>query len=128
METLIRFIFLLILLTPYNNLLAKPITGNFVVLQVLDKITARISSMEIEVGAKAKYGSIEIEIFHCKKRPPEEVPEDFVLMRIIDEVSSNNFKRVFQGWMLSSSPTIAPFEHPTYDVWVKDCRIETDSE
>ena len=128
METLIRFIFLLILLTPYNNLLAKPVTGNFVVLQVLDKITARISTMEIEVGAKAKYGSIEIEIFHCKKRPPEEVPEDFVLMRIIDEVSSNNFERVFQGWMLSSSPTIAPFEHPTYDVWVKDCRIETDSE
>ena len=127
METLIRFIFLLILLTPYNNLLAKPITGNFVVLQVLDKITARISTMEIEVGAKAKYGSIEIEIFHCKKRPPEEVPEDFVLMRIIDEVSSNNFKRVFQGWMLSSSPTVAPFEHPTYDVWVKDCKIDTDS-
>ena len=128
METLIRFIFLLILLTSCNNLLAKPITGDFVVLQVLDKITARISTMEIEVGAKAKYGSIEIEIFHCKKRPPEEVPEDFVLMRIIDEVSSNNFERVFQGWMLSSSPTIAPFEHPTYDVWVKDCRIETDSE
>ena len=128
METLIRFVFLLILLTPYNNLLAKPITGNFVVLQVLDKITARISTMEIEVGAKVKYGSIEIEIFHCKRRPPEEVPEDFVLMRIIDEVSSNNFERVFQGWMLSSSPTIAPFEHPTYDVWVKDCRIETDSE
>ena len=128
METLIRFVFLLILLTSCNNLLAKPITGDIVVLQVLDKITARISTMEIEVGAKAKYGSIEIEIFHCKKRPPEEVPEDFVLMRIIDEVSSNNFKRVFQGWMLSSSPTIAPFEHPTYDVWVKDCRIETDSE
>ncbi len=128
METLIRFVFLLILLTSCNNLLAKPITGDIVVLQVLDKITARISTMEIEVGAKAKYGSIEIEIFHCKKRPPEEVPEDFVLMRIIDEVSSNYFERVFQGWMLSSSPTIAPFEHPTYDVWVKDCRIETDSE
>ena len=127
METLVRFIFLLILLTSYNNLLAKPITGHSVVLQVLDKITARISTMEIVVGEKAKYGSIEIEIFDCKKRPPEEVPEDFVLMRIIDEVSSNNFERVFQGWMLSSSPTIAPFEHPTYDVWVKDCKIETDS-
>ena len=105
-----------------------PITGHTVVLQVLDKVTARISTIEIMVGEKAKYGSIEIEIFDCKKRPPEEVPEDFVLMRIIDEVSSNNFERVFQGWMLSSSPTIAPFEHPTYDVWVKDCRIETDSE
>ena len=63
-----------------------------------------------------------------KKDPPEEVPEDFVLMRIMDEVRPNNFKRVFQGWMLSSSPTIAPFEHPTYDVWVKDCKIDIDSE
>ena len=128
METLIRFIFLLILLTSCNNLLAKPITGDIVVLQVLDKITARISTMEIEVGAKAKYGSIEIEIFHCKKRPPEEVPEDFVLLKIDDRISQENFETVFQGWMISSSPTVTPFEHPTYDVWVKDCKIDIESE
>ena len=63
----------------------------------------------------------------CKKRPPEEIPEDFVLMKIEDEVKKNEYQIVFQGWMLSSSPTIAPFEHPTYDVWVKDCKIETES-
>ena len=128
METLIRFIVFLIFLITNNYLLAKPISGHSVILQLLDKVTARISSIEIKVGEKAKYGSIEIEIFDCKKRPPEEVPEDFVLMRITDEVSQNNFERVFQGWMLSSSPTVAPFEHPTYDIWVKDCKIDTDSE
>ena len=127
METLIRFVVFLFFLITNNYLFAKPISGHSVVLQVLDKISARISTLTIEVGEKAKYGSLEIEIFDCKKRPPEEIPEDFVLMRIIDEVSSDSFKRVFQGWMLSSSPTITPFEHPTYDVWVKDCKIETDS-
>ena len=128
METLIRFIVFLIFLITNNYLLAKPISGHSVILQLLDKVSARISTMEIKIGTSAKYGSLEIEVFDCKKRPPEEVPEDFVLMRIIDEVSQNNFERVFQGWMLSSSPTVAPFEHPTYDIWVKDCKIDTDSE
>tara|TARA_B100000315_G_C13998707_1_gene329114 strand:- start:27 stop:413 length:387 start_codon:yes stop_codon:yes gene_type:complete len=128
METFIRFIIFLIFLITNNNLLAKPISGHSVILQLLDKVSARISTIEINVGEKGKYGSLEIEVFDCKKRPPEEVPEDFVLMRILDEVSQNNFERVFQGWMLSSSPTISPFEHPTYDVWVKDCKIDNDSE
>ena len=128
METLIRFIVFLFFLITNNYLLAKPISGYSVILQLLDKVTARISAIEIKVGEKAKYGSLEIEVFDCKKRPPEEVPEDFVLMRIMDEVSQDNFEYVFQGWMLSSSPTVAPFEHPTYDIWVKDCKIDTDSE
>ena len=128
METLKRIIVLFFFLIPNSYLIAKPIDGHSVVLQVLDKVTARITTMEILVGDKGTYGSIEIEIFNCKKRPPEEIPEDFVLMRIIDQISPNNFERAFQGWMLSSSPNVAPFEHPTYDVWVKDCKIEIDSE
>lgn len=127
METLIRFIILLVILIPLNDSLAEPVNGKLVVLQVLDKITARISTIEILVGEKEKYDSIEIEIFNCKKRSPEEVPEDFVLLRIEEEVSTGNFERVFQGWMISSSPSVTPFEHPTYDVWIKDCKIDIDS-
>ena len=128
METLKRFIILVIFFLINNHLLGKPVSGHSVVIQVLDKVTARISTMEIRVGEKGKYDSIEIEIFDCKKRSPEEVPEDFVLLRIMDEKSPNDFERIFQGWMLSSSPTLAPFEHPTYDLWVKDCKIDIDSE
>ena len=128
MEALIRLIVLLIFLIPNNYILAEPISGHSAVLQVLEKISAQISTMEIAIGEKKRYGSLIIEIFDCKKRPPEEIPEDFVLMRIMEEVSPNNFKRAFQGWMLSSSPTVAPFENPTYDVWVKECNIDNDSE
>jgi len=128
METLIRLIFFLIFLFISNNLISEPIKGHSAVIQLLDKVSARISILEIKIGEIKKYGSIEIEVFDCKKRPPEEVPEDFVLMRIQDEVSPNIYKRVFQGWMLSSSPAVSPFEHPIYDVWVKDCKIDFDSE
>ena len=128
METLIRFIIFLIFLFISNNLISEPINGHSAIIQLLDKVSARISILEIKIGEIKKYGSIEIEVLDCKKRPPEEIPEDFVLMRIRDEVSPNIYKRVFQGWMLSSSPALTPFEHPIYDVWVKDCKIDFDSE
>ena len=127
MEASKRLIILFILFIISFSLQAKPISGHSVVLQVLEKVTARISTIEILVGETAKYGSLEIEIFDCKKRPPEEIPEDFVLLKIMEEISPNNFKKAFQGWMLSSSPAVAPFENPTYDVWVKDCNIDFDS-
>ena len=28
---------------------------------------------------------------------------------------------VFNGWMFSSSPSITPFDHPIYDVWLIKC-------
>ena len=123
----IYFIILLILIF-FNNAHAVPINGNMVSLHVLDKVTSRVEIIEVQVGKIVEFGSLQIEIFLCKKRPPEEVPEDFVLLRIYDEISSGNLETVFQGWMISSSPTVAPFEHPTYDVWVKDCKIEIESE
>ncbi len=128
METLRRFIFLFSILITSSYLLAEPISGSSVVLQVLDKVTARISTIEILIGENQQFGSLDIQIYECKKRPPEEIPEDFVLMRIMDQVNKKKLERVFQGWMLSSSPTVSPLEHPTYDIWVKDCKIDIDSE
>ena len=123
----IYFIVFFILIL-FKNVYAEPIDGNLVSLHVLDKVTSRVEIIEIQVGKVVDFGSLQIEIFLCKKRPPEEIPEDFVLLRIKEEITPENLKTVFQGWMISSSPTVAPFEHPTYDVWVKDCKINIESE
>ena len=95
--------------------------GNIVTLGALDKITAKFSEFEINVGQSAEFGSLNIKIYKCLKRPPEEIPEDFVLLRIDDEINQENPVMVFSGWMLSSSPSLSTLEHPTYDIWVKDC-------
>ena len=129
METL-KKIYFVVLLIPvlFNNVYAAPIDGNSVYLHVLDKVTSRVEIIEIPVGEIFEFGSLQIEIFLCKKRPPEEVPEDFVLLRVYDKISPENSEIIFQGWMISSSPAVTPFEHPIYDVWVKDCKIDIDSE
>ena len=129
METLKKIFFILLFVfLIFNNSYSESLKGNAVAIQILDKITSRLENIEIIVGETIRFGSLQIEIFQCIKRPPEEIPEDFVLMRINDEISSDKFERIFQGWMISSSPEVTPFEHPTYDVWIKDCKIDIDSE
>ena len=90
-------------------------------------IESQIKTIEINVNDAYDFGTLKIEIYACYKRPPEEIPEDFVLISVLDEIKDNEFEQVFKGWMISSSPSVTPFEHPIYDLWLKDCKIETDS-
>tara|TARA_B100000029_G_C17339757_1_gene874842 strand:+ start:475 stop:867 length:393 start_codon:yes stop_codon:yes gene_type:complete len=124
METIIKFIIVFVFCVQISTSKAKTIDGHSVDLQVLDKVTSRIDNIKIQVGKNYRFGSLKIEIYMCKKNPPEEIPEDFVLMQIYDEINLENIELVFQGWMISSEPSLAPFEHPNYDVWVKNCIID----
>ena len=114
--------FIAILFVP-TNLFAENAHGDSVILGVLDKITAKFSELEIDVKKSIKFKSLNIKIIECQKRPPEEIPEDFVLLRIEDEINTLEPIVVFSGWMLSSSPSLSALEHPTYDIWVKECVI-----
>ncbi len=105
------------------NIFAEPIEGYAVNLQILDKITSQIKTIEINVNDTYNFGTLKIEIYACYKRPPEEIPEDFILLKIFDTLQDNNLEKAYQGWMISSSPATTPFEHPIYDVWMKECKI-----
>ena len=103
---------------------AEEIKGNSVSLQILDKITAKKNNIEINVNDIYEFETLKIEIYSCFKRPPEEIPEDFVLLKIYDILDKERPKKIYQGWMISSSPSVTPFEHPIYDLWVKKCKID----
>lgn len=108
------------------SICAEQIEGNIAEIQILDKITAKVNTLEVEVNNFVKFDSLKIEIYACYKKPPEEVPEDFVLLKIYDELSQKKEELIYQGWMISSSPSATPLEHPIYDLWLKDCKIEID--
>ena len=116
-------IFFIILLLSLNSK-AELINGHKVNVSILDKITSKISNTIIDVNDNYIHGSLKIEIFACYKKPPEEIPEDLVLLRVFDNIDKGNAIKIFQGWMISSSPSATPFEHPIYDIWVNDCLIK----
>ncbi len=94
-----------------------------VVLQGLDKVTARISTVEAPIDRAVRFGTLEITARHCRKRPPEEPPEITAFLEIRDIKRDQPAAELFIGWMFASSPALSALEHPVYDVWVIDCRI-----
>ena len=99
------------------------IEGKGAILQGLDKVTARVSTLEAENGQTVKFGSLEITVRRCQRSRPDQKLERAAFLEIdnIDPTTKEK-KRVFSGWMFSSNPALSALEHAVYDVWVKDCK------
>ncbi len=91
-------------------------------LQVLDKVTARISVLRANVGQAAQYGTLTILVRACNARPPDEVPDAAAFLEMTDSRRAAGAERVFRGWMFANAPGVSMLEHPVYDVRVLDCR------
>lgn len=100
---------------------AAAIEADVVVLQGLDKVTARTREFRVPVGSSRNFGSLEITARHCYKTPPEEPPERKAFLEIVDVRPDREAVMIFSGWMFASSPALNALEHPVYDVWVTDC-------
>ena len=97
--------------------------GKSVQLQALDKITARIATLEAEVGVPLHYGTLLITVHACTYRPPTLVPENaaFLEVKTVDHNDVVAPDPIFRGWMFASSPAVNAIEHPVYDVSVLAC-------
>ncbi|MCE2510688.1 MAG: DUF2155 domain-containing protein [Alphaproteobacteria bacterium] len=92
-----------------------------VLLQGLDKTTARVSTIEAPFDKVVRFGSLEITALACDKKPPEELPESTAYLVIRDIRPDEGPVKLFRGWMFASSPALSALEHPVYDIWVLDC-------
>lgn len=109
---------------PYAG--AANIEGDSVVLRTLDKVTATTKDYKVTIGESLNYGSLRVDVKHCEKKPPEDIPETFAFLQIFDKKTdgmgeSTEPEKVFSGWMLASKPAISALDHPVYDVWVIAC-------
>lgn len=99
------------------------IDGKKVVLQGLDKITARITTLTTPIDAPLRFGTLELTVNRCAFRPPEETPENVAFLTILDRGHDLSLppKAVFTGWMFASSPAVSAMEHPVYDITLLSC-------
>lgn len=103
--------------------------GSAVVLRTLDKVTATTQDYTVKIGDSLQYGSLSIDVKHCEKKPPEDIPETYAFLQIKDArltgagEQSEAELTVFSGWMFASKPAISALDHRVYDVWVIDCKI-----
>ena len=120
-------IFIIIFFTYYllmiNSLSEnQPKTENFAVLTILDKVNSQSDIVEVEVGKEYRFKNLSINILKCNNSKFDDDPEVTAYMQVRDTVNKDQNKVfIFNGWTFASSPSIRPFDHPVYDIWLKKC-------
>ena len=91
-------------------------------LSVLDKVSSKNTNLKINVGEEFSFQNLNIKVLKCYNSEFDDDPEVTAYMQVKDTTMNNNDKVfVFNDWTFSSSPSIRPFDHPVYDVWLKKC-------
>jgi hypothetical protein len=90
-------------------------------LGTLEKVTARVSHLDVAVGETRRFGTLAITAAACFEAAPTEPPESAAFLEITDRLGAEVPEEVFSGWMFASSPALSALEHAVYDVWVVDC-------
>ena len=98
------------------------LVGNFVEIKILDKVSSKNELLKIKIGENIKYKNITIIALKCKNSEFDDNPEVTAYLQVKDlNNKTNDEVFVFNGWTFSSSPTINPFDHPVYDIWLTKC-------
>jgi len=98
------------------------INEKFAELNILDKVSSKTSNIKVKIGEKLIFQNLLINVLKCQNSKFDDDPEVTAYMQVTDLKSTNNDKvYIFNGWTFASSPSIRPFDHPVYDIWLKKC-------
>ena len=106
-----------------NNSISKDnLDGTYTNLKILDKISSKNTLVKLKNGELTKFNDLSLKSLKCKNSEFDDNPDITAYIQVQDLTNNNNNEVfVFNGWMFSSSPSIAPFDHPVYDIWLVSC-------
>jgi len=122
---LVRLALTLTLLVVAGEARAQQIKNNVAVFAALDKVTARISSLEIKMDETVQFGALKVTPRICYTRPPTEAPKTSVFVEVDEITLSGETQRIFTGWMFAQSPGLHAVEHPVFDLWLTNCKTRS---
>ena len=94
----------------------------FAEILVLDKVSSKTTKLVLTIGDELFFQNLNINILKCQNSKFDDDPEVTAFMQVIDLKNKDKDKVfVFNDWTFASSPSIRPFDHPVYDIWLKKC-------
>jgi len=96
--------------------------GNFIEIKILDKVSSKSILLKLKIGEEKKYKNLLIKSLKCKNSEFDDNPEITAYIQVKDLTNVGNDQVfIFNGWTFLSSPTINPFDHPVYNIWLIKC-------
>ena len=102
---------------------AAMITNSTAVFAALDKVTGKVSPLEIRMGQTSTFGALRVTARACYTNPPTETPETAAFIEVDELLLDGSARRIFTGWTFAESPGLHAVEHPTFDVWLTSCKM-----
>ena len=117
-----QLIILFFLIFLFNNVYGNNLEGSYTDIKVLDKISSKNILIKLKNGEEIKHKDLLIKSIKCKNSEFDDNPEVTAYLQVRDLTNKNKDDVfVFNGWMFSSSPSITPFVHAVYDIWLISC-------
>jgi hypothetical protein len=115
------FAFLTIAVGQATPAAAQRIENSVAVFAALDKVTAKISKLEVPLNQTATFGALKVTPRVCYTRAPSDPPKTTTFVEVDEKLLDGKERRIFTGWMFADSPGLNAVEHPVFDVWLTDC-------
>ena len=121
-KILLSFIISILILKISHVQSENNMIGSKTDIKILDKISSKNELIILMNGEEFVYKDLAIKSMKCTNSEFDDNPEIKAYIQVKDLTKNDNDKvYVFNGWMFSSSPSITPFDHPVYDIWLVDC-------
>ena len=125
---IIKSLIALILLININFSYSQEISSNsnsiIVEINILDKVSSKNTILKLNLGEEKKFQNLIIKVLKCENSKFDDDPEITAYIQVKDmNISDNEKVFIFNGWTFSSSPTLNPFDHPVYDLWLSSCKV-----
>lgn len=101
--------------------IAERLENGTAVFAALDKVTARISKLNVPLNETVEFGALKVTPRVCYSRPSTEAPKTTSFVEVNEIQLDGEEKRIFTGWMFAESPGLNAVEHPVFDVWLTEC-------
>jgi hypothetical protein len=101
---------------------AEIVKNPIAVFAALDKVTGRISHLEVPINNTVEFGALKVTPRVCDTRPPTEQPRTASFVEVDEVKLTGEVQRIFTGWMFAESPGLHAVEHPVFDVWLTNCK------
>lgn len=103
--------------------LPTPVAERVVGIGVLNKQNGNVRFFEVKPGAVIAHERLQIRVRTCETTPPWERPQTGAFLQIDERLRQGGSRRIFSGWLFAESPSLNSVENPTYDVWVRSCKM-----
>ena len=119
---LITIIYFLLTTTTSTLFALENKEESFVEIKILDKVSSKSILLKLKIDEEKKYNNLLIKSLKCKNSEFDDNPEITAYIQVQDLTAKNKDEVfIFNGWTFSSSPTINPFDHPVYNIWLTKC-------